>query len=284
MKSLIALLVMSAFFTHAEEIRAEVQRITVSGFLDDRPVWVYLPPGYDEETERRYPVLYMMDGQTVFVDTTNPEDGWKVDESLDELIPAGKVAPLIVVAVANGGDNRTKEYTPWYSANLKVGGGGKKHLKTWIEILLPFINTNFRTKTGPANTGLAGSSFGGLMTLYAAYTHPHVFGKFGSFSPTTRWAGGRVRDMVSKMVKPDITIYMDMGTLESGAFQDKDMNGVADPIDSLRFMLEIFTNQGFVEGEDLLIIEGVGHEHNEYYWSQRFSGAVQFLFPGPPVE
>jgi len=126
----------------------------------------------------------------------------------------GKVAPLIVVAVANGGDKRTKEYTPWYSSGREAGGDGK-HLKKWTEILLPHIDANYRTLTGPENTGLAGSSFGGLMTMYAAYTHPDVFGKLGSFSPSLGWAGGRLPDMIAKKDKPDITIYMDMGTRET---------------------------------------------------------------------
>lgn len=284
MKSFFALLVVTAFFATPTEARAEILRITVPDFLDDRSVWVYLPPGYDEEDEHRYPVLYMMDGQTVFMDASNPEGGWKVDRALDELIPAAKVAPLIVVAVANGSDNRTKEYTPWYSSDYETGGGGGKHLKTWIQVLLPHINANFRTLTGPEFTGLAGSSFGGLMALYAAYTHPDVFGRFGAFSATTMWSGGRIRDMIADKDKPDITIYMDMGTLEGGEFQDKNENGIADPLDSLRFMQDIFTGQGFVLGEDLLVVEGEGHVHNEFYWSQRFPGAVAFLFPAEPGD
>jgi predicted alpha/beta superfamily hydrolase len=254
--------------------------ITVPEFLDDRPVWVYLPPGYEQDTERRYPVLYMMDGQNVFDDATSFAGEWKVDETLEELIPAGQVEPLIVVAVANDGDNRTKEYTPWYSSSRETGGGGGKHLKTWIKILLPFINANYRTLTGPENTGLAGSSFGGLMALYGAYSHPDVFGKIGSFSPTVMYAGGRLPKMIADSDKPDIILYLDMGTREMGNFQDKNGNGIDDGIDSLRRLQEILTLQGFVGGWDLLVAEGEGHRHNEFYWSQRFPQAVQFLFPG----
>jgi len=256
-----------------------IEQITVPDFLDDRRIWVYLPPGYDREPDRRYPVLYMFDGQNVFDDATSFAGEWKVDETLEKLIPAGLIAPLIVVAVANGGDRRTEEYTPWYSSAQETGGGGGKHLQEWIDILLPHIDTNYRTLTGPANTGLAGSSLGGLMVLYAAYTHPDVFGKLGSFSPTIMWAGGRLPDMIAKKDKPVVTIYMDMGTLEQGNPHDADGNGIDDDIDSLRRMRDILFGQDFVMGWDLLVIESKGDRHNEAYWSKRFPGAVLFLFP-----
>jgi pullulanase len=257
-----------------------IEQITVPEFLDDRPVWVYLPPGYDKETDRRYPVLYMMDGQNIFDNATGFAGEWRVDETLEELIPAGKVTPLIVVAVSNGSDKRTKEYTPWYSSDHEAGGGGGKHLKKWIEILLPHIDANYRTLKGPENTGLAGSSLGGLMTMYAAYTHPDVFGKLGSFSPTLGWAGGRLPGMIAKKDKPDITIYMDMGTREWGNFKDDDGNEIDDSIDRLRRMRDILVGQGFVVGWDLMVVEGEGDRHNEAFWSKRFPGAVEFLFPG----
>jgi len=257
-----------------------IEQITVPDFLDDRPIWVYLPSGYEKEPDRRYPVLYMMDGQNIFDDAKGFASEWRVDETLEELIPAGKVVPLIVVAVANGSDRRTKEYTPWYSSEHETGGGGGKHLKKWIKILLPHINANYRTLTGPENTGLAGSSLGGLMALYAAYTHPDVFGKLGSFSPTLGWAGGRLPDMIAKKDKPDITIYMDMGTREWGNFKDNDGNEIDDSIDRLRHMRDILVGQGFVVGWDLMVVEGEGDRHNEAFWSKRFPGAVEFLFPG----
>ena len=118
------------------------------------------------------------------------------------------------------------------------------------------------------------------MVLYAAYTHPDVFGKLGSFSPTIMWAGGRLPDMITKKDKPVVTVYMDMGTLEQGNLHDTDGNGIDDNIDSLRRMRDILIGQDFVMGWDLLVLEGHGERHNEAYWSKRFPGAVLFLFPG----
>lgn len=257
-----------------------LQTLTVPGFLDNRRVWVYLPPGYDAEPDRRYPVLYMMDGQNVFDDATSFVGEWMVDESLEELIPAGRVAPLIVVAVDNGGDLRGSEYTPWPSGERGYGGGGVDHLQVWIDILLPYVDANYRTLTGPQNTGLAGSSFGGLMTLYGAFWHPDVFGRCGAFSPSIMFAGNQIPDKIAGSDKPDITLYMDMGTREVGNLQDGDGNGIDDNIDILRRVFALLVDQGFVGGWDLLVVEGDGHRHNESYWAQRFPAAVQFLFPG----
>lgn len=264
----------------ASSLTGNITLITVPGFLDDRRVWIYLPPGYDDQKDRRFPVLYMMDGQNVFDDATSFAGEWKVDETLEELIPAGRVAPLIVVAVANGGGLRTREYTPWYSDERGDGGKGGAHLQEWIDTLLPFIDAHYRTSGGPENTGLAGSSFGGLMTMFAAYTHADVFGKYGSFSPSIMWAGGKLPDMIARADKPDITLYLDMGTREVGNLQDKNHNGIDDNIDSLRSLAGILTGQGFVGGWDLMVVEGENHRHNEAYWAERFPQAVEFLFPG----
>ena len=266
--------------TRRSTLTGNITLVEVPDFLDGRRVWVYLPPGYETNQGGRYPVLYMMDGQNVFDDATSFAGEWKVDETLEELIPAGVVAPLIVVAVANGGDRRGHEYTPWYSSSREFGGGGGKHLKAWIDVLLPFIDENYPTLTGPENTGLAGSSFGGLMTLYGAYTHPDVFGRCGSFSPSIMFAGGRLPDMIADRTKPDIMLYVDMGTREWGNLQDKDANGVDDNIDSLRRLNDTLTEQGFVGDWDLLLVEGEGHRHNESFWAQRFPDAMRFLFPG----
>jgi pullulanase len=257
-----------------------LQTLTVPGFLNDRRVWIYLPPGYENEPEKRYPVLYMMDGQNVFDDATSFAGEWKVDETLEELIPAGRVAPLIVVAVDNGGDLRGNEYTPWPSEVRRYGGGGGEHLQIWVDTLLPYINANFRTLTGPQNTGLAGSSFGGLMTLYGAFWHPEVFGRCGAFSPSIMFAGNQIPDKITGSDKPDVTLYMDMGTRETGNLKDGDGNGLDDNIDILRGVASLLADQGFVGGWDLMVVEGDGHRHNESYWARRFPAAVEFLFPG----
>lgn len=260
-------------------ITGDVTTHTVPGFLNGRRVWVYLPPDYDAQTDRRYPVLYMFDGQNVFDQATSFAGEWGVDETCESLIASGAMAPIIVVAVDNGGGSRILEYTPWYDPNFGSGGGGEAHLQQFIDVLIPWVNANYRTLAHPQHTGIAGSSLGGLMSVYAAYAHPEVFGRIGALSPSIWWNDRELLDYVQSHGKPDSRLYADMGTLESGSMVDRDGNGIDDSIDNLRALRDRMTTQGFVLGNDLTIVEDVGGRHNEAYWRQRFPGALQFLFP-----
>lgn len=265
--------------TSNSTITGHVEQITVPGFLNERRVWVYLPPAYDDQPDQSYPVLYMLDGQNVFDAVTSFAGEWQVDEALEELIPAGEVSPVIVVAVANGELNRILEYTPW--ADSQYGGGdGDEHLQAIISVLMPHVNLTYRTLTGPQNTGLAGSSLGGLMALYAGFAHGDTFGRIGSFSPSLWWDEDHMTGWVDDQLRPDLQLYMDMGTRESGSLVDENSNGVDDHIDQLRALQEVLTGMGFVMGEDLLTVEDEGAVHNEAAWADRFPGAMRFLWPG----
>ena len=261
-------------------ITGDVTTHTVPGFLSGRRVWVYLPPGYHVETSRRYPVLYMFDGQNVFDAATSFAGEWQVDESCETLIATGQMAPVIVVAVDNGGGARLNEYTPWYDPNYGAGGGADAHLQALADVLKPWVDATYRTQHGPAQTGLAGSSLGGLMSLYAAYARPDVFGRIAGLSPSIWWSGNELLDYVAPRPKPAAAmIYTDMGTLESGSMQDGDGNGIDDSIDDLRALRDLLIGQGFVPNDDLLVVEQAGGRHNESYWASRFPGALRFLFP-----
>ena len=256
-----------------------VQTLAVPGFLDGRRVWVYLPPGYAKNPERHYPVLYMFDGQNVFDDATSFVGEWQVDETLERLIAAGRVAPLIVVAVDNGGGTRVHEYTPWPASIQARSGGGQDHLQQWIEVLLPHINDKFRTLTGPEHTGLAGSSLGGLMSLYGGFAHPEVFGKIGAFSSSLEIAGQVLFDFCADQPGQPGTLYTDMGTREAGNLTDNNRNGTDDAIEDLRRLQLILQGRVFVGGWDLMVVEAEGAKHNEQAWARRFPAAVEFLFP-----
>ena len=251
-------------------ITGDVTTHTVPGFLSGRRVWVYLPPDYHTTGEQRYPVLYMLDGQNVFDQATSFAGEWEVDETCESLIPAGLMEPIIVVAVDNGGLDRIFEYTPWYDPGYGAGGGGEAHLQEFIDVLMPWVNASYRTRTGPHNTGLAGSSLGGLMSLYATYAHHDSFGLFGALSPSIWWSDLELLNYAGGLPKPPANVYMDMGTLEGG-------------IDDLRAMRDLMVGQGFILGEDLMVVEDEGGLHNEWYWAQRFPTTLQFLFPAPPA-
>jgi pullulanase len=265
-------------------ITGDVTTHTVPGFLNGRRVWVYLPPDYHVSTDVSYPVLYMFDGQNVFDQATSFAGEWEVDETCEELIPAGLMGPIIVVAVDNGGLGRIHEYTPWYDPTYQAGGGGEEHLQAFINVLMPWVNVNYRTLTGPHNTGLAGSSLGGLMPLYAVYAHSDVFGLIGALSPSLWWSDHELLDYAGGFPKPSAKVYMDMGTIEAGYMVDLDGNGIDDNIDDLRAMRDIMVGQGFVLDVDLMVVEDEGGQHNEWYWAQRFPVTLQFLFPPMPAS
>ena len=258
----------------------DIDEMTVPSFLDGRRVWVYLPPGYATEVDRCYSVLYMFDGQNLFDSSTAfLGNEWNVDQSLEDSIAAGTMQPIIVVAIDNGGGARLDEYTPW--PDPEYGGGqADAHFQAIEQTLIPYINRHFRTYIDPAHTGIAGSSLGGLMSLYAAYAHGDTFGSIGALSPSLWWDSQHLLAFVQMTGKKSArTIYMDMGTIESGQVIDENGNGLDDNIDYLRAVRETMVGQGYQPGKDLQVIEDEGARHNETAWSRRFPGTLQFLFP-----
>ena len=174
-----------------------------------RRVWIYLPKEYKSGTAS-YPVLYMQDGQNIFDDATAFAGEWKVDEYLDN-IQTGKI---IVVAIDNGDKKRMTEYNPY--DNEKLGKGeGKKYADFLVKTLKPFIDKKYRTEKDKANTAIAGSSLGGLISLYATLKYPKVFGATGVFSPAFWLAPQIFTDIEKKGKKVSSKIYFYAGKLES---------------------------------------------------------------------
>lgn len=144
-----------------------------------RRIWIYLPFDYDNNASKRYPVLYMQDGQNVFDESTAYAGEWGVDEFMDSL----KEDQCIVVAIDHGGEKRMTEYNPY--DNKKFGKGeGKLYAAFLAKTLKPFIDKKYRTIADSSNTIIAGSSMGGLISMYTALQYPEVFGKAGIFSPS----------------------------------------------------------------------------------------------------
>ncbi len=178
-----------------------------------RRIWVYLPPSYNNST-KKYPVLYMHDGQNVFDDATSFAGEWGVDEAMDTL--GLKATECIVVGIDNGGDKRLNEYCP-YDFNLSgmasnnktnVGEGGK-YVDFLVKTLKPFIDKKYRTLKDRKNTFTAGSSMGGLISMYAVLKYPKRFGGAGVFSPAF-WVGPKIFDDIKakgKKVKAKIYFY-----------------------------------------------------------------------------
>ena len=184
--------------------------------------------------------------------------------------------------MANGEDRRAGEYTPWPEpAWTEPTGGGADHLQAIIDVLMPAVDGAFRTLAGPDHTGLCGSSFGGLVALHAAWARSDVFGRLASLSPSLGWADHAVQAMVASGPRPEVRLYVDMGSRERGNLQDADGNAVDDAIDDLRALRDTMLRRGFTEGADLRVVEDKGARHHESYWARRFPDAMRFLFPGP---
>lgn len=242
-----------------------------SAFLEaPRDVLVYLPPGYDEDHERRYPVLYMHDGQNLFDGATSfvPGEEWHVDETAEAMIREGQIEPLIIVAIYNTGEARIEEYTP---SRDRKHGGGKADLygRLLVEELKPFIDARYRTLTGSANTGLGGSSLGGLVTLYLGLRYPGEFGRLAVMSPSTWWDRRMIiRYVCSLEEKPQTRIWLDIGTGE----------GKVAHRDALR-LRDSLVARGWQSGVDLAFHEEEGAPHSEAAWARRVGSVLRFLFP-----
>ncbi len=246
--------------------------------LDGRTLSVYLPPGYDDDGSARHPVLIMLDGQNLYDAETSYAGEWRVDETCDRLIATGRIRPVVVVGIDNGGQARLHEYTPWVDAD-HGGGDGVEHLRRIVEEVLPAVRARYRTLDGPENTALAGSSLGGLMAAYAAFAHADVFGAVGAISPSIQWADGELVKLAERSERPPVRIWLDMGTREWRLLKDADGNGTDDMIDWLRRLRNVLLEKGYFPGDDLLVMEDEGAVHHESAWAERLPRILRFLFP-----
>lgn len=240
-----------------------------------REVFVWLPPGYEKEAGRRYPVLYMHDGQTVF-DVSEFGAEWQMDETAGRLVEAGVIEPLIIVGVDNTID-RLEEYTPYpvEQDGKIVGGKGGLYGRLLVEELKPFIDRTYRTLPDAAHTGLGGSSLGGLVSLYLGLRSPEVFGKLIVASPAVwRGDGAIVKEVASLPRKTGQKIWLDVGTKEG----ERMLTGARELHDAL-------VAKGWKDGEDLRYLKVKDATHSETAWAARVEEMLRFLFPkAKPVK
>lgn len=242
-----------------------------------RDIIVYLPPGYSANASKRYSVFYFHDGQNIFDGATSYILGqeWRIDETAQSLIEAGKIEPLIIVGIYNTGVNRVHEYTPAEDAKYKAGGKADLYGRMIVEELMPFIDAKYRTRKGAEHTGLGGSSLGGLVTAYLGMKYPKVFGRLAVVSPSVWWADNQiVRYTEALPKKPSLRIWLDMGTKE-GRNEPEAQNAV----NGTRLLRDTLIKKGWKLEKDLKYFEAAGAEHNERAWAARVESILQFLFP-----
>ena len=242
-----------------------------SRFLpDDRDVMVYMPPEYDTEPERRFPVLYMHDGQNLFDPRKSfvPGKTWLVRETADDMICSQDVEPLIIVGIHNTGDRRLAEYT--HARDWKLGGGeADAYGRLLTQELKPFIDSEYRTLVDVHNTGMGGSSLGGLVTLYLGLRHADYFGKLAVLSPSVWWNHMSIVAYVNDYDGPPWPrVWMDVGDAEG-----KRTMSNADLLYARMLVA------GWRPGQSIHYERVHGGTHDEAAWAKRMGPMLQFLFP-----
>ncbi len=249
-----------------------------SQFVEDsRDVIVYLPPDYDTAPDRRYPVLYLHDGQNLFdAATAFAGSDWGLDEVAEELIQGGEIQPLIMVGIYNAGPKRMAEYTHVRDRRGR-GGRARNYARLIVEELKPFIDSEYRTLPDRPNTGLGGSSLGGLVTLYLGLHYPDIFGKLIVMSPSIWWANRAILREVRKLRQQlPQQIWLDIGTCE-GQNPEACVKNAKD-------LAEALVAKGWQPEHDFKFVEDQGAGHNEKAWGFRIRDALKFLFPPEPAN
>ncbi len=236
-----------------------------------RRLWLYLPPDYASQPQKRYPVIYMQDGQNLFDQTTSFSGEWQVDETLTALHQNGDYG-AIVVGIDNGGSQRLNEYSPW--VNAQYGGGqGAAYVDFLLNTLKPYVDSAYRTLSGPSNTLVMGSSMGGLISQYAHLREPQVFGKAGIFSPAFWFSNNSWLQPRTSPYRPGNKLYLLTGGSEGS-------NPQVQVADVVRMRDSLQQASGYPAAALQYVLRPAG-QHTESFWRAEFGAAYQWLTAQP---
>jgi predicted alpha/beta superfamily hydrolase len=252
----------------ASRARRVLARVWSPQLENERDIDIFLPPSY-ARTRRRYPVIYMQDGQNL----ADPERAfagtWDLPQALDDLAARG--LETIVVGIPNSGAERLREYSPFPDQRLG-GGGGDAYLAFIERTLKPLVDRRVRTRPEREATGIFGSSMGGLISLYSFFRASETFGFVGAMSPSLWFGGCAIIEYIEKDGTPPGRLYVDAGT-EEGAGTVKDATQLA----------RVLERKGYVPGESMIFTAVEGGRHEEAHWAERLVPALEFLLtPVPP--
>jgi len=258
----------------------ETEQYEVRGAAPRR-AQVYLPPHYEAGRRRSYPVLIALDGQKM------PQ--WRLAETLDALVGAGQIEPVVVVAVPASAA-RLEEYGT--AGALDFAGRGRQ-AKAFQDLLagevLPSIRGNYNVAAEPARTGIFGASMGGLCAFDSAWRRPQVFGLAGIFSGSLWWRADNAdvaaqqasriahRNVAEAAGKPELRLWFEAGTRDETA--DRDGNGVIDAIQDTVELMDALEQKGYQRGRDMSYHEVEGGEHHESTWAQALPVFLRWAFP-----
>lgn len=269
--------------------RLIIQEIYMKELDRKRKIRVLLPIDYYENKEKRYPVIYMHDGQNLFDHSLSYSGhSWEVRETLDRMQQEGLIDGFIVVGIDNNqeGHKRLDEYSPWENEEIGkllsnrlgvengAGGEGEKYAEFIVNTLKPYIDDNFRTLNNRENTIVAGSSMGGFISLYIGFRYQNVFSKVGAFSTAAWFKEGELLEFLREQGQIEkMKVYLDIGTEETSNeddpnFKDYYINGTIRIYETLC---------EFMDKEDIKLIIDEGATHSEIYWAKRFKEFINFI-------
>jgi len=244
--------------------------LAMPGLDRSRTIRIYLPPGYEQSSER-YPVLYMHDGQNLFDDATSFVGEWGVDEALDALSRTHGFQ-AIVVGIDHGNDARMSELTPWIHAKYAPAPEGAMYAAFVVDVVKRHVDAHYRTLGDRAHTAVAGSSLGGLISHYLILRYPTVFSKAAIFSPSY-WYAPQARDYANSVELPAGTrILLYNGGREDGG----------EMVEHASSMADLFRARLAGRGAVALHLAAEA-EHNEKAWRAEFPRAIAWLFELQPV-
>src|SRR5215208_4438706 len=229
---------------------------------NERDLLVYLPPSHDDAT-RRFPVIYMHDGQNLFDPAMSFSGAWEVDDAVAAASLQGLEA--IIVGIPNMRQQRLSEYSPFDMKEYGEGHGGE-YVDFLAQTVKPMIDRRFPTLPAREHTGIAGSSLGGLITLYGFFRNPETFGFAAALSPSLWLAGAAIFPFIEQAPNVRGRLYVDVGHQEGQKH-----------VENVRLLRDVLTRKGYREGVDLRIVEDRDGHHHESAWARRFRAALPFL-------
>lgn len=265
----------------SKQITGDYRRVQVAGAPfgaanAQRELIVWLPPGYEAGAKagKKFPVLYLFDGQNLFQKHSGVPDEWRVDETATELIKAGKMAPVVIVGIPNAGAARMREYLPVKAlANAEPGA---KEFITWLaDEVVPKVQNTFAVESDPSRVGIGGSSLGAVIAIEAINQHPELFGLALLESPALRAGNPAVWEAWLKQIKhwPQ-RAFVGVGTRELANQEDGSAENKA-YVESAKALQALITSGG----QTSQIKVDSGTVHNEGAWAKRLPEALVYLFP-----
>jgi predicted alpha/beta superfamily hydrolase len=253
---------------------------------NQRDLLIWLPPSYHTST-KSYPVIYMHDGQNLFDAHTSYSGEWQVDETMTRLSRQG--AEAIIVGISHAGVERLFEYNPFPNYPYRIRnrqhtqGRGDDYLRFIVDTIKPMIDAQFRTLSDPMNTAIAGSSMGGLISLYGFLSYQYVFGLCGAFSPSMP-TNNHWQTVLSRADGAFGKLYLFVGGEEGGVFrmEGTDFQGKLYPlrrpfVEGVFHLRDRLQAHGFDEGRNFKFVLDPNADHSERTWSRWVGDAFDYL-------